>query len=343
VNPLVLELPATRGRVDVLDELKGLAILLIVVFYHAGGVLGWADVIHGEVGVDMFVVLSGIGLALGSQAESAGRYLARRFLRIYPAYWVALTACLVAGTYLRGQHFETWDIILHYTGMHVWFGTAHAMSINDSFWFITLIVVLYAVYLPLRRFKDRPDIILFAGAALAFTCAALYLHFNEPVPFANFSLRMPGFFAGLVIGRLMKTGRLEVRPTPMLGAAFLLVLYVPYVMSFMFTSPWIGMGIMAGYAFLLRYLFSKPARAALKWLGERSLEIFLIHQPLIREYNILVLQRYFPSAGVNTTTLVIGMAVALVVTLVVSDLMHSALLRLLSLVPARPAAAAPAP
>jgi peptidoglycan/LPS O-acetylase OafA/YrhL len=335
---LALRAPIT-GRVLALDELKGLALLMVVILYHAGGVLSMADVVHGEVGVDIFVIASGIGLAMGTQGESTGRYLARRFLRIYPTYWIVFTGFLLADSFIRHIHFSEWDVFLHYTGMHVWFGDAHAMTVSDSFWFITLIVSLYLAYLPIRRFIDRPDIILCAGAVMAFTAAAIYLHYGQPVCFAHFSLRMPGFFVGLVVGRLMKTGAIEVRPTAALGIAFLLVFYVPYAMGFIFTSPWIGCSVMAGYAFLVRPFTAAPVRAALKFLGDHSLEIFLIHQPLIREYNVFVLQRYFPNAGITTTSLCVGMAVGLAVTLALSIGLHRLLKNLPALVPRETAAA----
>ena len=87
---LTLQLPApAQKRLPVLDELKGLAIILIVL-YHAGGVLVWQNLLHGDVGVDMFVIISGIGLTLGGSYTNAQSFLLRRFSRILPAYWVAL-------------------------------------------------------------------------------------------------------------------------------------------------------------------------------------------------------------------------------------------------------------
>jgi peptidoglycan/LPS O-acetylase OafA/YrhL len=336
---LALHAPVT-GRVLALDELKGLALVMVVVLYHAAGVLSMADVLHGEVGVDIFVIASGIGLAMGAQGEGIGRYLARRFLRIYPTYWIVLTGFLLADALIRHTYFSTWDVFLHYTGMHVWFGDAHAMSVNDSFWFITLIVSLYLAFLPIRTYIDRPDIILCAGAVMACTAAAIYFHYGQAVCFAHFSLRMPGFFVGLVIGRMMKTGAVEIRPTAALGAAFLLIFYVPYAMGFIFTSPWIGGSIMAGYAFLVRPFAAAPVRKALKFLGDHSLEIFLIHQPLIREYNVLVLQRYFPGAGITTTSLCWGISVGLAVTVGLSVGLHRLLRNLPTLVPRETASAA---
>jgi peptidoglycan/LPS O-acetylase OafA/YrhL len=329
MSPVRLELRApAKGRIGTLDELKGVAIILVVL-YHAGGVLGMEDVMHGELGVDMFVILSGIGLSLSTSAESAGRFLVRRFWRIYPAYWIALTAFIAADMYFKNLRFTTPDILLHYVGLHGWFGDRYAMSINDSFWFITLIVTLYLLYPLLRRLVNKPDRLLLAGAVISLVLSLCYLHWSQPVGFAHLSLRMPGFFLGLLAGRLLRDGHLEVPMTMALGAAALLIFYVPYTQGFLFSSVWIGCAVMAGYAFLLRPVVGARARSVLTFLGDRSLEIFLIHQPLIREYNVFVLQRYFPNAGLGRWVLTAGMCVGIAVTIELSSLLR----RLLSKLP----------
>src|ERR1017187_9946904 len=73
MTALELKVPkAARGRIDAIDELKGVAILLIIL-YHAGGVLVWQNTLHGDIGVDLFVVISGVGLALRSRVATAKR------------------------------------------------------------------------------------------------------------------------------------------------------------------------------------------------------------------------------------------------------------------------------
>jgi len=323
-----IDLPApVSGRIGVLDELKGVAILLIVL-YHAGGVLAWADTLHLEVGVDMFVILSGIGLMLSSTKESAGRFLLRRFWRIYPPYWIILTSFLLADAHFLNLHFGTKDVVLHYLGIHAFFGDAYVMSINDSFWFISLIVLLYALFAPLRRLVGRPDLVVFIGSVASVGLALAYFYAGQPSVFGHLPLRIPGFFVGLLVGQLLKAGRLEVRLSWALGAALGILLYLPYVNGIIFASFWVGLGVMALYALLLRPAVPEVLRGDLKFLGERSLEIFLIHQPLIRAYNIYAQQRMFPGRPVTPLSIGVGMVAGLAVTVLISHLLHSLLGRL---------------
>jgi len=119
------------GRLPVLDELKGLAIVLVLL-YHAGGALLWRNLLHGDLGVDIFVILSGVGLVLGSGADApAGTFLKRRLRRILPTYWLLLTAYLVLNTHYLQHRYTGFNIAVHYLGIHGWFGDGYAMSSND--------------------------------------------------------------------------------------------------------------------------------------------------------------------------------------------------------------------
>ena len=56
-----------------------------MVIYHAGGVLVWQNLLHGDLGVDIFVILSGVGLALSQRSEPPVAFMRRRLIRIMPA------------------------------------------------------------------------------------------------------------------------------------------------------------------------------------------------------------------------------------------------------------------
>jgi peptidoglycan/LPS O-acetylase OafA/YrhL len=333
VIPLRLELPTpASGRLAILDELKGVAIIFVVL-YHAGGVLALADRLHFETGVDMFVILSGVGLALSTKAESPGRFLARRFMRILPLYWTILTAVLLGGWFILGiRYYTVLDNVMHYLGVHAFFGDWHALAISDSFWFITLILFLYCLYAAMWRLRDRPDWMLCISSIVSFALAMVYFETGQSDCFAHFALRIPGFFIGLLGGELLKTGKLDVPLTAPLGCAFLVLFYLPYTQGFIFASFFVGVAVIAAYAFLVRTWVSRPARTFLKFLGDHSLEIFLIHQPIIREYNLFVLRKLYPNLNLDGPEgfwpLTVGIGIGLVVTFELSILLHRFFARL---------------
>ena len=320
MSVLKLELPAPiSGRSRVLDELKGLAILLVIL-YHAGGVLLWENRLHGDVGVDMFVVLSGVGLTLGSGFTTTREFLTRRLVRILPAYWIALTLFLLLNSHFLQKHYTTLDVVTHYVGVHAWLGDAGAMSINDSFWFITLILTLYVLYCRVHALSSEK--LLLVGSAVSVATAIGFFYANQPGTFAHLGMRMPDFFVGLLLGRLLKAGRLELATGPALGAALLLLAYVPYTQGFIFAQLTVGLAVMAFYAFAVRPLLPSAAAAAvfrpLKFLGDYSFEIFLLHQPLMRDYVHYSLGRFFGMPQPSTMALIVGMGVALAVTFILS-------------------------
>lgn len=327
---ITLPTPAA-GRLPVLDELKGLAILLVVL-YHAGGVLGWKNSLHGDIGVDMFVILSGLGLALSSQYRGAREFMTRRLSRIMPTYWITLTVFALGDYSFLQRHDSTVDLLLHYLGFHAWFGDAHAVSINDSFWFITLILTLYVMFCFIHPLVEKPAQLLLAGSAISVAIALGCFYWNQPTVFGHLSLRIPGFFVGLLMGGLLKSGRLLLPIGVSLATALFVFVYVPYTQGIVFHPTVAGLAVMGFYAFAIRPTLPQGPRLVtgrvLKFLGDHSLEIFLIHQPLIRDYNVYLHGRWFNIIQPSPLSLVIGMSIGLAVTLIASAELRRLLQRL---------------
>src|SRR6187402_2932519 len=120
-------------RLRHLDFLRGLAVILVLFRHHA-----FINNTHnaGWIGVDLFFVLSGYlvsGLLFEEYMRTkhlrVGRFLWRRALKIYPAFWVMLLATLIVASFgftpnisidgLVGELF----FIQNYVGniwMHTW-------------------------------------------------------------------------------------------------------------------------------------------------------------------------------------------------------------------------------
>jgi|GEM_PF-1395118 len=318
------------GRSFILDELKGFAILLVVL-YHAGGVLAWNNRLHGELGVDIFVLLSGAGLALSSSSLSTGAFLRRRLLRIFPAYWLILTFVLVMNSKLLGLAYTSKDIALHYAGIHAFFGDQYALSINDSFWYVTLIVLTYGLFLLGRRWLLEPGKLVLFGSIVTATLTYAFLTTGQAGCYSHFALRLPLFFVGIVWGTALHNGRLEIAPTASLGLGLFLLSYVAYTQGVIFSGLIVAPGLMAGYAFAWKRLV--PAAVdqfsgrILRFLGEHSYEIFLMHQPIIRHYNIHFLGLWLKRSPDENET-IFGMILTFLVTIVLSVLLRQLQLRI---------------
>ena len=100
--------PIATTRLDTLQAGRAIAAFIVVLYHLNGSIFGKAkyfpDQIHpifgaGHAGVEFFFVLSGFLMAwlyghrLG-RPEAVWPFLKKRFLRIYPVYWVVLTALI---------------------------------------------------------------------------------------------------------------------------------------------------------------------------------------------------------------------------------------------------------
>lgn len=328
VKRATLALPTeSSGRLQVLDELRGLAILLILT-YHIGGVTGFPNRMHGELGVDIFLLMSGAVLALNHNVnEGAWKFLWRRLaLRLLPAYWIVLTVYWLGGVKLLNRIHTNTDIISHYLCIHPWWGDKYFLGINDSFWFLGLIVPLYFAYAALRRLLPiRPDIVIGGGLIISFglTCLTFFV-LGQPSVFIHLGLRPSIFFVGILFGLMLRRGGVQMPLSPWLGIGVLVSLYGLFVTGTLVGYTMAGFSIFVAYYAMRTSATSaagRPLCRGLAWIGIYSYEIFLIHQPIIRDYN-----HYFWNIITgripNQIELALGIIVALFFTLLLSVLLH---------------------
>jgi peptidoglycan/LPS O-acetylase OafA/YrhL len=295
-------------------------------------VLGWNNYLHGDLGVDIFVILSGLGLALSPSYPGFWPFLQRRLRRVMPTYWLVLTAAILCNTHFLQLHYTPANILLHYLGIHAWFGDAYAMSISDSFWFITLILSLYLLYAGLRQLLATPEKLLLAGGVITVTVSFAFFLTGQSGAFGHVALRIPGFFLGLLLGQLLRTGRLELSVGSVLALAGFVLVYVPYTRGIVFHTMVAGLSLMGLYVLVLRPSLDRTAPGVtrtLKFFGDYSLEIFLVHQLLIRDYNVYLHGRWFNVPLPTPGSLIVGMLAAMVVTLLLSVELQRLLRRLL--------------
>ena len=124
------------------SELMGVAMIAVMLFHVVGSrhdTMWYCMARCGNVGVDMFLFLSGIGLWFAwTTSPSLKYYYKRRLLRIYPA-WLLFACLFYIPLYDEGKLTLAETIGNVLIGWRLWHGFV------DEFWFIPTILVFYLV------------------------------------------------------------------------------------------------------------------------------------------------------------------------------------------------------
>jgi peptidoglycan/LPS O-acetylase OafA/YrhL len=219
--------PKIRGHIPALDGVRGLAILLVLLYHFisqttatnsfeavVNRILGF-----GFLGVDLFFVLSGFlitGILYDSQSDRAffRNFYMRRLLRIFPLYYAVLAVVfflLPSIPVLRGsevvalREHQAWawlygvNVFLAIRGgwalsyiEHFW-----SLAVEEHFYLVWPLVVWLAAGRPRRLMKAAIAIAALAVAARAW---AVHVGVNEVAttvltPFQLDGLLLGGFFA----------------------------------------------------------------------------------------------------------------------------------------------------
>ena len=278
-------------------QLMGLAMLWVMLFHaynFSFGVLPLDAVTKaGFAGVDVFILLSAMGLYVSLQKAGTGRSLgsfySRRALRVLPAYWLVVgiysLALAAAGRISLGT--AVWSL----TTLHYWFHIPGAFN-----WYIPALLAFYLLTPFYVRVFDRCPHKEWLTAAMFPLAYGLYrltipLGLNYTEDFVN---RLPAYALGILAGHYVLTERPLSRRHALvwalgcLAGGTVLVLRVRHVL---YISPCyiIAVGLMP--------LCLVAAWAAERWggrlrpvlaaLGQASLEIYLINVIVTREFDTL--------------------------------------------------------
>lgn len=279
-------------------ELMGLAMLWIL-FYHAFYLeprwyLAKAAQTKGFCGVDIFLMLSALGLAmsLDRKQQPLGRFYLRRSLRVLPTYWLVVGLYGLALRLAGRASLKTvaWSL----STLFYWF---HKPNIFN--WYVPALLGFYLLTPLLFRLvkRCRRRWLLVGAVYLAMTPITTFLDLRGFSYLDDFLFRVPIFFAGLALGLAISEGReltakalagmsLCVLAGPVLSWAYQKIgIYFSPVCVFMPICPVLCLGL----ARILLCLPERGLRHGLRTLGACSLEIYLLNVVFVREYDLLSL------------------------------------------------------
>lgn len=274
--------------------LMGLAMLFIVLFHVWVPRQDIGFGIHriGNVGVDMFFFLSGMGLWFSWTKQSSWwQFQRKRFVRVYPA-WFVVAALFYSLDYFGKQKYSTsltdlcgdvlinWDFWLHDEG---------------TFWYIPATMMLY-LFAPayMEAVRHNPVCRWLPILMICWCCAVQWVvPIHKAVGHIEiFWSRIPIFLIGINVGEYVR--RKDTMPSStavvlmaFLVLPFLLCLYLEQRLHgrfplFVERMIYIPMTV-SGCLLFARWLTMSPRwlKRMLTFIGGLSLEIYLIHYQFV--------------------------------------------------------------
>jgi peptidoglycan/LPS O-acetylase OafA/YrhL len=295
-----------------LDGLRGVAALFVAmrhtVFFHGLNIHG------GYLAVDLFFVLSGFVIAHAyeqrlAQGLSAGRFLAMRYLRLWPVYALgAVIGLIAAANHALPSHD---NMSLHDVARTAPFALAMLPGphikpmlypVNSVAWSLALELLINLVYAFtwrwLRDGRVLAGILAISALALIAACLSfgkLDIGFQWTDAVGGLPLVAFSFTAGLAVYRLYRAGVWR----PRLPAWAPLALLIPLLWVKLDEVVYPLVCVIAVFpALVLACANTQPslrAAPAFAWLGAVSFPLYALHKPA-GELVALALHRAWPGA-----------------------------------------------
>ena len=266
-------------------------------------------------GVDMFILLSAMGLSmsLARREQSYGDFMARRAERILPAYFLVMVPYTLFLILARDVPWSA--LVFNATLLSYWTHTAGAFN-----WYVSGAMLFYALtplcFTLLRRSRRR-EALTAAGVLAGLGVCQLLTH-EAYWQYTDFFYRVPVFFLGLLLGLYGWEGRRLSRRAMAfwgvwLGLGFCYVwvsltaqwlpwpIHFPECHFFLFLSVPLCLAL----AWALEHLPLGPVNRFLGLVGENSLEIYLLNVTLFSlleegaPFGLGMAAYYLPAFGAN--------------------------------------------
>lgn len=292
-------------------QLMGFAILLVALFHctveHASEAF---DLIcfSGDMGVDIFFLVSGVGMYYAYQKNPTWKeFYIKRLLRIIPA-WSIVNLIVLFSTHTI-SNMDWVEFFKYMTGISFW------LDGNLYFWYVPAIFCFYLLTPFFMKFYKENKMKAYFGIGIVWALMLGIVVITRKANYFIFLLRWPVYFVGVLLGEwsfkqveckkknIVVCGivvtvfwaLLEVLKLN-LGRPFMRYEY-KYILYFFLS---ISLCILLVYSMdKVRYKFP-----ILKFMGSITLEVYLLHEFLLRKITGYIGYVPFDSLGIIFNILV---------------------------------------
>lgn len=299
----------------VTSELKGFAILTIILG-HIGyflftdhGFLYPFSTISG-VGVDIFFLLSGYGLALSSMKKNYVplEFYRRRVGKIFLPLWIVLVLLLLLDAFLLGRFYDWSVMVRSFLGLYP--SADIYNDLNSPLWYLTPLFFYYLVF----PWVFKPRWAVFSGFILALLG---YVLLSLPLPVTEgvrnlYSLHYLAFPLGVVLAGLSSFTK-KFHSIITTWARYILLIVCGGVFFYAATAGGSGLtaqllSLLCTLMVLFIFIATKLYSRLFEIFGNYSYEIYLLHWPLLYRYDFLY--RFLPPGVATFLYLIVMLGLA---------------------------------
>lgn len=303
----------TLFPIEVTNELKGLAILMIVLSHIGYFLVSDRQFLvplsnYAGVGVDLFLVLSGYGLVTSALKKplSIGSFYLKRLPKLYLPTILTLGIFLLLDSFFLHQTYPLKTTLLNIFGV---FPRADLyLDIDSPLWFITFLLANYFLF-PIIFHRRFPALsaILMTFATWIFVLGVPTLGILSPNLDHFYKLHFLSFPLGMLLAAILNqpsawiastTKKLQAtikNPNTINFFRFIGLILAGSTLYFTYYHSQIGeswireaiASLAAVISIIIIFILKRIDFGSLALLGVFSFEIYLLHWPLLWRYNFL--------------------------------------------------------
>ena len=278
-------------RIKELDAFRGIAAFAVMI-YHFTTIYDKTfsetatkfSLDYGWLGVPFFFILSGFVITLTvEKCKSSKEFLLKRFLRLYPTYWICLSitvAVIFIGN--LNTRYETFDksiaeVLMNYTMFHRYFNFD---NVDGAYWSLLPELLFYVIMAVLLWFNKHKKLLLY-NSFLILICA---VHYFFPLPIIGKTLTVHYillFMIGINFYRIYTNqGRFYNHILIFINLIIGVFLYQieHFKHSLLFLGISFTLIVLCFYFFVFKMLTFFGNIKPLVFLGTISYALYLIHQ-----------------------------------------------------------------
>ncbi len=317
----------SNNRFLEIDALRGFAAISVVIYHYTARYIKlypsdfdhYFKLLHGNLGVELFFIISGFVIFLTVQkTETPFRFLIKRFIRLYPTYWICLLfSYIITNSYgLQGKETTFYDLLINFSMLQ--YGLL-VPSIDGVYWSLFHELMFYFLIAFSFKFVKTKKLYVFTGLWLILYIINGIYHIRGVNLILNLEYA-PLFISGMYFYKLTtEKKKLETLLIPLVS----FILYVVFNES-------IEENIIIFFIFSLFYLnaYGKLKFIAYKpllFLGSISYALYLIHQNL----GYILLNELYAYFGNYQILIIIPLIVSILLAYVITEYLEKPILNYL--------------